>query len=259
MSYALKNWKLIRIHGRDPVQLLQGQTTVDVKNLQEGRGVNGALCTPKGRMVANFGMASFEGDIWLSLPADRVEAVQTALARFLPFFGCELSVTAYQGAGSDAPMDAPIVMDLDGLFENWFPQAVEAGPGWEAQRISKGLGWIDAHSDEAFTPQQLHLQSLGGISFTKGCYTGQEVIARTEHLGQVKKSLVPVSLSHACPPQDLFVDERKVGFLLNTAGDQGLAIMGGEVEQCQTSDGVNITRKALPYEILSPIKSRQNR
>ena len=99
----------------------------------------------------------------------------------------------------------------------------------------------------------------GGISFTKGCYTGQEVIARTEHLGQVKKSLVPVSLSHACPPQDLFVDERKVGFLLNTAGDQGLAIMGGEVEQCQTSDGINIARKALPYEILSPIKSRQNR
>ena len=259
MSYALTNWKLIRIHGRDPVQLMQGQTTVDAKKLQEGCGVNGALCTPKGRMVANFGMAFFEGDIWLSLPADRVEAVQTALARFLPFFGCGLSVTDYHGVGSEAPMDAPIVMDLDGLFENWLPQAVEASPGWEAQRISKGLGWIDAHSNEAFTPQQLHLQSLGGISFTKGCYTGQEVIARTEHLGQVKKSLVPVSLSQACPPQDLFVDERKVGFLLNTAGDQGLAILGGEVKQCQTSDGVNITREALPYEIVSPIKSRQNR
>ena len=151
-------------------------------------------CTPKGRMVANFGMALHDGAAWISLPEDRIDPLQEALAKFLPFFGCQLDVTEWQGLGDRQPIDAPIQMDIGGLYEGWAPEDQTGDAGWAALRIEQALGWVDQHSHEAFTPQQLHLQTLNGISFTKGCYTGQEVIARTEHLGAVKKYLIPVSV-----------------------------------------------------------------
>lgn len=258
MAYTLTPWRLIKIHGRDPVALLHGQTTVDVKGLSEGHGVAGALCTPKGRMVASFGLAMYQGAAWISLPADRIDSLHQALAKFLPFFGCTLDVTDWQGLGNVDPVDAPIQIDLGGLYEGWSPDAVQGQSGWESMRIQKALAWVDAHSHESFTPQQLHLQSLGGISFTKGCYTGQEVIARTEHLGAVKKSVVPVSLSQPSEPGDLMGDGRKVGFLINAADDRGLAVMAADITECQTADGATATATSLPYEIVSPIKSRRN-
>lgn len=258
MAYSLEPWRLVRIHGRDPVALLNGQTTVDIKSLTSGQGVAGALCTPKGRMVANFGLAVFEDAAWISLPQDRVEALEAALAKYLPFFGCQYELTDWVGVGDTQPVEAPIQIDLGGLHEGWAPSGLPGEAGWSALRIQHALGWIDEHSHEDLTPQQLHLQSLGGISFTKGCYTGQEVIARTEHLGKVKKSLRPVTLNGAATPGDLFQGDRKVGQLLNVSGNQGLAILAADIEQCTTGDGINAQVQPLPYEITSPIKSRRN-
>lgn len=258
MAYSLNPWRLVRIHGRDPIALLNGQTTVDIKALQPGQGVAGALCTPKGRMVANFGLAVFEDAAWISLPADRVDALEAALAKYLPFFGCQYELTDWVGVGDVQPVQAPIQIDLGPLHEGWAPSGMVGEDGWSALRIEHALGWVDEHSHEDLTPQQLHLQSLGGISFTKGCYTGQEVVARTEHLGKVKKSLRPVTLSGTAAPGDLLVDDRKVGQLLNVAGTQGLAILAADIETCATADGVVADVQPLPYEITSPIKSRRN-
>ena len=258
MAYTLSPWRLIKIHGRDPLALLHGQTTVDVKGLGEGVGVPGALCTPKGRMVANFGMALHDGAAWISLPEDRIDPLQEALAKFLPFFGCQLDVTDWKGLGDRQPIDAPIQMDIGGLYEGWAPEDQTGDAGWAALRIEQALGWVDQHSHEAFTPQQLHLQTLNGISFTKGCYTGQEVIARTEHLGAVKKSLIPVTLSTETEICDLFVESRKVGRLINVSGTQGLAVIAADTGPCQTESGAQALPGALPYPIISPIKSRRN-
>lgn len=258
MAYSLHDWRLVRIHGRDPIALLNGQTTVDMKNLVEGQGVAGALCTPKGRMVASFGIALHQGDAYISLPADRVDALHQALAKFLPFFGCQYELVDWTGVGDVAPVQAPIQINIGGLIEGWSPEAQSGEPGWEALRIQRGLGWIDQHSHEAYTPQQLHLQSLGGISFTKGCYTGQEVIARTEHLGAVKKTVHPVTLDNPSPCADLFVDDRKVGALLNVAGRQGLAVLGGDVSECVTAQGVLASVQPLPFDIISPLKHKRN-
>ncbi|MGB0966441.1 MAG: YgfZ/GcvT domain-containing protein [Litorivicinus sp.] len=258
MAYSLNAWRLVRIHGRDPIALLNGQTTVDMKKLVEGQGVAGAICTPKGRMVANFGVALFQGDAYLSLPADRVEAVEQALAKFLPFFGCQYEMTEWRGLGDTTPMQAEIQMDIGGLIEGWSPQFSDGKPGWEALRIERALAWISDSSHEAYTPQQLHLQSLGGISFTKGCYSGQEVVARTEHLGAVKKTVRPVILDQPEAAGDLFVENRKVGSLINVFGTHGLAVLGAEIDECVTTDGILASVQPLPFEIVSPLKLKRN-
>ena len=60
---------------------------------------------------------------------------------------------------------------------------------WLYQDISTGFPWLSYEQSELYTPQMLGLERLGAISFTKGCYTGQEIITRTHYLGQVKKQL----------------------------------------------------------------------
>ncbi|WP_420550430.1 YgfZ/GcvT domain-containing protein [Litorivicinus lipolyticus] len=258
--YALHNWQLVRIHGRDPLALLQGQITADVRALDDGTGVNGALCTPKGRMVASFGVARRGDDVLLSVPKDRVQALSGALAKYLPFFGCSIEALDWHGVGLTEPGSEAISIALgNGLFESWSESpAADAADGWEALRIEHNLPWVDTLTDQAFTPQQLNLQSTGGISFTKGCYTGQEVVARTEHLGKVKKFAHRVTLSGDCRPGDLSLEGRKVGTLCHVAGDHGIAVMDPSISACECPGG-RVTEPSLPYPITSPIKRRSNR
>lgn len=101
---------------------------------------------------------------------------------------------------------------------------------WRAARIRAGQVTIDASNSESFTPHMLSLDRAGAVSFEKGCYTGQEIVARTEHRGRVKRRLAGFDIPGATPQTgDKFsLDDRDVGEVVNAAGEVCLAVVATE-------------------------------
>ncbi|MBC7184765.1 MAG: folate-binding protein, partial [Marinobacter sp.] len=93
---------------------------------------------------------------------------------------------------------------------------------WHASEIAAGVASLTAATQESFVPQMLNWQHLGGVHFKKGCYTGQEVIARMHFLGQLKKSLFRFRIEQAedipAPGSALIAGERSVGDVVNSIG-----------------------------------------
>jgi folate-binding protein YgfZ len=116
---------------------------------------------------------------------------------------------------------------------------------WALEEIQSGWAWINAETSEQYIPQMMNLQAQDAISFDKGCYLGQEIVARMQYLGQLKKRMYRFSLATDTPP--------KVGDeVINAEGKQV-----GEIVACSavqvSSD--NVTNRA--YEILAVIREEQ--
>jgi hypothetical protein len=123
---------------------------------------------------------------------------------------------------------------------------------WRLLLIQAGIPTIEAATAEKYTPHMLNLDCLGAISFNKGCYTGQEVVARTEHLGRSKRRLMHFRLDvpGAAAGDKLSHDGREVGKVVNTAGPHLLAIVPVELHGTQLSvRGHPASPVPLPYRI----------
>ncbi len=147
---------ILSIFGEDAASFLQGQTTCDVNDLVENKGICGAFCNPKGRVISTFYLIKSENNFLCILPYSLLERLQERLKRY--------------------KLRAKVDICENQLNVNAFD-------------LPKNLPWLTHETSEEFLPQWLNLDKLGGISFTKGCYTGQEIVARTHYLGEVKRRL----------------------------------------------------------------------
>jgi folate-binding protein YgfZ len=135
------------------------------------------------------------------------EAVATRLVGSLPDAPFR-QVTADGVTVLRLPGETPrveLVLPTDRAVETWRNlEAASAvaciGAAWRLLDIRSGIGWIHAETTENFIPQMLNYDRIGGISFTKGCYVGQEVVARLHHLGEVKRRAYLGTLNLAEPP-----------------------------------------------------------
>lgn len=246
---------LLEISGPDSERFLQGQLTCDVVALNDRRWITGACCTAKGRMVANFVIARQGQQFWLRLPADQTDALRQHLSRYAVFFKTTLTdhsadwqvlgelPATLQPQRLDGPQpllddDAGLSLQWpDGRREYWRPAAdvrseARLTDDWHLADLQLGLIWVTSASREAWVPQHIHWQQQGGISFRKGCYTGQEIVARLQYLGKNKKQLLslhseqPQTFSPLQPLTD--GDGRTCGEIAAWYGQQGLAIINGE-------------------------------
>lgn len=122
---------------------------------------------------------------------------------------------------------------------------------WQQADIEAGLPWLPAESVGAFTPQMLSLHRWAAYSVNKGCYPGQEVVARTHYLGQAKRRLLRVASAAALPPGTAIeADGRSVGNMVCSCragnGYAGLAVFGGEVLEALSASGQALTVEPLP-------------
>jgi len=218
---------VLRFHGPDAATFLQGQVTHDTSLLADGRTLLAACNTPQGRVIALLRLRQTEDAVYALLPADLVEQVAGRLRRFVLRAKVDVQVAAdlqVAWVGSQPFSETLAVESYDatrtvsaipqsGTTEivsfDYAPgrQAV-AAPGmalramtglsltkslpgieqeWWAADIAAGLPQVFRASSEAWVPQMLNLDLLDGISFTKGCYTGQEIVARTQNLGRIKR------------------------------------------------------------------------
>ena len=118
-----------------------------------------------------------------------------------------------------------------------------------AAKIRAGIPEITEHYSEKFTPHMLNLDLLGAISFEKGCYTGQEVVARTQNLGRSKRRLMRYRTDAALAIGDSLSDEdRHVGEVVNVAGNDLLAVTPVDVhDRTLLANGVEVTPISMPY------------
>ncbi|HBZ95014.1 MAG TPA: folate-binding protein YgfZ [Pseudomonas sp.] len=217
---------LLAVRGADAAKFLQGQVTCNLNYLSASQSSLGARCTPKGRMLSSFRIVPVDDGYLLAMARELIESQQADLQKYAVFsksklgdesaawvrFGLAggdavLSELGLQlGAASDAITSAGQLIAVrlsDGRAELWAP-ATEAEQlrdrlaallpqaplnDWLLAQVRAGVGQVFGATRELFIPQMINLQALGGVSFKKGCYTGQEIVARMQYLGKLKRRL----------------------------------------------------------------------
>mgnify|MGYP005855007209 CR=1 FL=1 len=226
---TLFEWTLLSISGRQAWDFLQGQVTCDLYQLEPGTSLLGAHCTPKGRVVFSFRILALdEQQLVLRLPLGMVESARLTLGKYIRFSKAELTddpaqrqarglvgpqarkwlgqhlIEPAREPGEWVSQDGQIILTVgQQCFECWLSpdraerldaefgraSAPEGDNLWRLLDIEAGVGEVRPQTREAYTPQALNLPELDGVSFRKGCYTGQEVVARLHYKGKTKRRM----------------------------------------------------------------------
>jgi len=223
-AFALPDHRVLALEGPDAARFAHAQFMSDVAGLGDGHWQWSGWLTPKGRVVALFALLRFDAQrLWLLLPDADPEALAAQLRRFV--FRSKLAISprpdlvasgVFAPLAADAAAATPgrsaIAMRGTDAVELDFggdggartlriaPAAAGNGTGddvagitgtaaWRAFDLAHGLPRLDAAQADRWTPQQLSLDRLRAYSVKKGCYPGQEIVARTHFLGQAKRGL----------------------------------------------------------------------
>lgn len=208
--HGLSDHAAVRLHGPDAVAFAQAQFANDVAVLEDGHWHWNCWLTPKGRVIAVFALARIDGqDLLAILPDAPAAGVAQALSRFVfrRKVRIEACTTLRVGGRLAAPVQArgAHLARIDGGWEldagsaaaprTWVVTENASGPEadmparWKALDLAYGLPRLDEPAREQWTPQQLSLDRLQAFSVKKGCYPGQEIVARTHFLGKAKRGL----------------------------------------------------------------------
>ena len=197
---ALPSLGALHISGPDALAYLQGQLSADLPRLQPGQLGWAGLHSPQGRVLALLAIAPLaQGGDWLAvLPATLAESAAGALRRFVLRARVRIDV-APPGAvclpGVELPAGAQALGHPGGEPLWWLPGggAAPADAGaqsaWRRAGVQRGLPQVYPETSGTFVAQMLNLDCIGAIAFDKGCYTGQEVVARAHYRGRVKRRM----------------------------------------------------------------------
>lgn len=293
---------VIAFHGDDTVSFLQGQLTNDLRGLNADSAQWNGYCSPKGRLLGNFLMWRQGADYCLQLSGDILPGLLKRLSMFVLRAKVQgrdasdetvrlvvagkaalASVNAAMGAvpasamhtaataagqvirvGDDkfvlsiAPEHAPAVWQT--LCQSATPVGA---PVWDWLRLNAGIPMIVAATQEQFVPQMVNLEVIGGVSFQKGCYPGQEIVARSQYLGKLKRRMFLAHVdAEAAPGDNLYsadIEGQATGTVVNaapapTGGFDVLAVAQVESANTQTlhlkaADGAALSLKPLPYAL----------
>jgi len=197
----------ILVDGPDALSFVHGQLAGDIKAIAPGQWRFAAYCVPDGRVQALM-MAAVEAPtrLRLLLPGDLAATVQDRLGRYRLRARCEISGRPVRITTHDPEMPDSIEVEdriyLCGAFE-WRVTLADSAPIEAAiwsEQVAHGIPWIVAATSEKFLPQMLALDQLAAFSLRKGCFPGQEVVARTHFLGRSKRHLVRLKRSGGADP-----------------------------------------------------------
>ena len=248
---------LILASGEDAEAFLQGQLSNDVSQVSTRQAQLAAYCSPKGRVLATLLLWLMDGSYALQLPRETAESIARRLKMYVLRSRVRLAVASDKFAligvtGSEASRlvreelgislvsvyeagcaDGVTAIALPGVRVQVVAHAERAGTIWDrlARRgipapqstwdelcIANGVPWLTAATQDQFVPQMLNLELVGGVSFTKGCYPGQEIVARSQHLGQVKRRLRRFASTEQVGAGDpVLAAGQRVGTIVNAA------------------------------------------
>lgn len=251
----LDSFSIIRIEGEDAETFLQGQLSGDIRDVTDGVARFSTYSTAKGRMLASFLVWKQQSVYYLIVASDICQAVAKRLTMFVMrsrvkvnvVDAAQTSIAGVRGVQVQARIEqyfaaAPVALTvLPGemeaaiaLPEGGYLLLLEAGSAllpallaetatavsamaWSIRDIDAGIAWVVQATQEQFVPQMANMELIGAVSFKKGCYPGQEIVARTQYLGKLKRRLFKARLSsYAAVGSKLFspeVPEQSIGML----------------------------------------------
>lgn len=299
----LSHFGLIGLSGEEAQTFLHGQITNDLRGLRESAAVFAGYLSAKGRMLANFLVMKRGEDLLVMLPASLREAIQKRLSMFilrarvkardatgewvrLGLSGHGAAELAKNALGTPLPegimgmahTNSAFILRLgDERFDLFVaPDAAQAlwqtlaagakpvgTPAWDWLLVNAGIPTVLPQTQDHFVPQMANMEVLGGVSFSKGCYPGQEIVARSQYLGKVKRRLF---LAHVDAPtqagDELYAPEpadQACGLVANAAPAPGggwdvlvvalaPSVEAGEVH-LKARDGARLALRPLPYPV----------
>jgi folate-binding protein YgfZ len=299
-AVALADWGVIRAVGEDARSFLHGQLTNDFAHLESSRARLAGYCSAKGRLLATFvAWRPTPDEVLLACSADVLPAALKRLSMFVLRAKCKLSDAtaavrlfglagdaATRWLGDTAPAAAwarsvagvaSVIRLPDAVVDGravarylWAAPAEAEAPelpaldadAWRFLEVHSGVARVVAATVEQFVPQMVNLELVGGVNFQKGCYPGQEVVARSQYRGTLKRrGFVVEADASLAPGQEIFHSDdpgQPAGMvaLSGTLGDRhaGLAelklasIEGGTLH-AGAPDGPLLRVGALPYAI----------
>jgi folate-binding protein YgfZ len=296
-SGRLPHLGVLRFTGPDSLSFLQGQVSNDTRRLAESQSLLAAYSSPQGRVLALMHLLPHSSGVIAILPRELVVPTLAGLRKFvlrakvkIEDAGELLSVAGLHGmhrlqsAGITAPQSSTgyiekedigvaavnrdpgrfwVIGAAEKLAEHRLAgdilQADQIEHDWRLADIRAGLPQIYLSTSEAFVAQMLNLDLLDGISFSKGCYTGQEIIARTQHLGRIKRRLyrLLLPLGEWRIGQALRLSDGRAGRLIEAirsgGGFEALAVLSVDASTtaAEGNSGAPITAAGLPlpYEL----------
>jgi folate-binding protein YgfZ len=217
-AVALTDWGVIRAQGPDAAPFLHGQLTQDLMHLDAGHARLAGYCSAKGRLLATFVLwRPSDDEVLLACSADLLPATLKRLSMFVLRAKCELADVSSQrplcglvGASADAWLGAgaasgdwtaarrgnATLIRLPTADGHSRALCIDGDPAslpaldlaaWRWLEVRSGVPRVAAATADQFVPQMLNLELLGGVDFKKGCYPGQEVVARSQYRGTLKR------------------------------------------------------------------------
>ena len=286
---------VIRARGADAVKFLQGQLTNDVAGMDSSAARLAGFCSAKGRLQASFIVWKLAPDeLLLACAASVLPATLKRLSMFVLSAQCKLSDASTElalfgaaGASAVAMMaDTPTwgarptaggtllwLPDVDGVPRCLLavtpaeaPAATLPLDAWRLLEVCSGVPLIEAATVEQFVPQMLNYELIGGVDFQKGCYPGQEIVARSQYRGTIKRRMFLFEADAiAMPGQEVFHDgdaSQPAGMVVNAAplpnGNGCAALVEVKLAALESGrlhlggiDGPALRRGALPYALPS--------
>ncbi|MCZ0752860.1 tRNA-modifying protein YgfZ [Aeromonas enteropelogenes] len=287
--FALTKIAITRIAGQDRVKYLQGQVTCDVNALQPGQSTLGGHCDPKGKLWSNFRLLCLEESLLMLTTPSVLERQLPELKKFAVFSKVEIATderhaTGIAGIGSDAWIADHFGLVQSGLVDGGMAVKIEQDRWllvsdqqadtlpvgdeslWWGLEIKAGLPHMEAVHQGEFIPQMLNLQALDGICFTKGCYMGQETVARAKYRGANNRALFllagvanePVASGDTLEIR-LGDNWRRSGMVLNAWQQDGqvwlTAVLPKDTEtdalfRLKQDESASLTLQSLPYALV---------
>ena len=246
---------VVRVRGADAARFLHAQLTSDVEALAPDEAALSAWCTPRGQVRSLFWIVRRRGEAGFDLvaPAREADDLARRLRMFVLRAKAAVERTGDRVAGAAGPGAAALAAGWAGeapapgravesggrvvfrppggpvRFLAFGPDLDELAPDgsqarWRRLEIAAGIAWLTDETRESFIPQMLNLDRLGAVSFDKGCYPGQEVVARARYLGRVKRRLHRGRVAagpRPTPGDRLLSGERAAGRIVAAEQEEG--------------------------------------
>jgi folate-binding protein YgfZ len=230
----LTRYGLLAVTGADARAFLHAQLTNDIQNLPAERAALAGWCTAKGRLLASFLVIPSSDGFLLQLARDLAPAVTKRLSMFVfrskVRINDESDAWAQYGVWQPAPRlawdgDAVTVPVDEGrslkIGKGLSLPATRSEEDWTLEEIRAGRPLISAATQDQFVPQMVNFETLGAINFQKGCYPGQEIVARAQYRGEVKRRLKRIQAPAGAKPGQEF----EGGVIVDAARGEALAVM----------------------------------
>lgn len=288
-QFSLTDYAVVRLTGEDRVKYLQGQVTCDVSALAPGQSSLGGHCDAKGKLWGDFRLYCLTDSLLLQTKRSLLARQLPELKKFAVFAKVDIQQSdwtslAIAGTGTDGWVATQFGLGETGLIPQGMAVRVatdrwllvcEQDPAltlpkgepalWWALDILAGIPHLEAVHQGEYIPQMINLQALGGISFTKGCYMGQETVARAKYRGASNRSLFVLAGEATAPVAsgdtlELQLGEnwRRGGLVLNAWQQDGrvwlTAVLPKDTEadavyRLKQEEGSRLQLQPLPYSL----------